>query len=245
MSIRSYASAFGDGRNYSRSRRAQIAEADGKMPLTRAAAALAIPARALKLVADPCEWHHVGKYARCVDYYDVDAIRHYLDTAEGQKDLAHARRTASRKGLTDDFSAGGRLRMIPVICFRKRVGAQTGTAYLADGTEARRVRSYDLYGETECHLSPERFARLHRYWELERLETFHRATWRRTAEAIAFAEEAICAGTPASVPDARRYLDNAQSDSRYNRTPQSFARFTAQHLRWHRPRPASPLACAA
>jgi hypothetical protein len=64
-----------------RSLNARQAEVDGKMPLLRASASVAkslaitkAAARALVEAAGPCEWHHVGKYAARVDYYDTRAI---------------------------------------------------------------------------------------------------------------------------------------------------------------------------
>jgi hypothetical protein len=57
------------------------AEAEGKLPLTRAIGPLARvlgitrgQARDLLLEAGPSEWHHVGKYAARCNYYDVNAL---------------------------------------------------------------------------------------------------------------------------------------------------------------------------
>jgi hypothetical protein len=68
-----------------RSLNGRAAEADGKMPLTRAAAHVAeeaqisqSSARKLLLAMQPCEWHHVGKYAAEVDYYDTGAALRLL-----------------------------------------------------------------------------------------------------------------------------------------------------------------------
>jgi len=65
-----------------RSFRAEVAEDEGKLPLTRA-----IPRAArilgktqkyarwfLTKILCPCEWHHTGKYARRTDYYNVAGI---------------------------------------------------------------------------------------------------------------------------------------------------------------------------
>ena len=86
----------GNGKSYN----ARVAEADGKMPLTHAvrvvAANLGITQassrRLLKLVG-PCEWHHVGMYARRIDYYDTNIDLYdvaYLDEADvmGTGDVA-------------------------------------------------------------------------------------------------------------------------------------------------------------
>lgn len=69
----SYSNAFGCGRNYSRSRRAQIAEFYGKEPATRAAKTWGFKsAKAMKKWIRSTEWHHVGRYANIVDYYNVE-----------------------------------------------------------------------------------------------------------------------------------------------------------------------------
>lgn len=71
------ATFFRHGRG--RSVNAQNAENDGRMPLTRAAAAvktwlgctLPVAKAALELLHDG-EWHHVGKFAKEVNYYDSE-----------------------------------------------------------------------------------------------------------------------------------------------------------------------------
>lgn len=68
-----YASAFGGHGTGSRSRRAQIAESQGKDPATRAAKTWGFKsAAALRRWVPSCEWHHVGKYAAIVEYFDVE-----------------------------------------------------------------------------------------------------------------------------------------------------------------------------
>lgn len=64
-----------------RSRRADLAEAEGKLPLTRATKALAraagitqLDARERLLEDGACEYHHVGKFAREVDYYHWEVV---------------------------------------------------------------------------------------------------------------------------------------------------------------------------
>jgi hypothetical protein len=72
-----------------RSVNAEIAESDGKMPLTRAIVAVAkavgcthAQARELLAYVGACEWHHVGKYAAECDYYDVDDVVREFATAD-------------------------------------------------------------------------------------------------------------------------------------------------------------------
>lgn len=65
--------------SYSRSFNAEVAESEGRFPLTRAVPILARKlsitqrkARAYLEWKGTCEWHHVGKYANRVDYYDTN-----------------------------------------------------------------------------------------------------------------------------------------------------------------------------
>ena len=62
--------------SYSRSFSASAAESENRYPLTRAASYLRLSVAAFKKGLDHAnittsEWHHVGKYANKVDYYDV------------------------------------------------------------------------------------------------------------------------------------------------------------------------------
>lgn len=65
--------------SYSRSYNASNAEADERFPLTRAARFLGISVKAFKSGCEyakytTSEWHHVGKYANRVDYYDTKEL---------------------------------------------------------------------------------------------------------------------------------------------------------------------------
>lgn len=74
MKYANYTSAIGFCRNFSRSRRAQIAEIDGRMPATRAAKTWGFKSAAcLKKWVRSTEWHHVGRFAAATDYYDVES----------------------------------------------------------------------------------------------------------------------------------------------------------------------------
>lgn len=116
--------------SYSRSFNAEVAESEGRLPRTRAAAALGVspPAfdagcKAAGYVCD--EWHHVGKYASRVDYYDAESLRitpafwegaasHYKSAAkraamlaaaaQARIDAAEAERSA-RQAAVDQFRA--------------------------------------------------------------------------------------------------------------------------------------------
>lgn len=68
------------GNEWSRSANAQEAENNGRYPRTRAAAALGVSVKAFDAGRFACgyhtsEWHHVGKYANMVDYYDTNELR--------------------------------------------------------------------------------------------------------------------------------------------------------------------------
>lgn len=64
--------------SYSRSYNAEVAEDEGRCPMSRAKKIVAerhgcsqtVAAAALELLHDG-EWHHVGKYANCVNYYNA------------------------------------------------------------------------------------------------------------------------------------------------------------------------------
>jgi hypothetical protein len=87
------------GRTASRSRRAQIAELDGRMPATRAAKAWGFKSAAtLKKWVRSREWHHVGKFATITDYYNVSEFIEEADICD-ITDLV---------GLASDLTAKGR-----------------------------------------------------------------------------------------------------------------------------------------
>lgn len=70
--------------SYSRSFNAECAEEEGRLPLTRAAKAIGLSLNhfkeTLKLAnIKTNEWHHVGKFANRVDYYDTIEIRNNVN----------------------------------------------------------------------------------------------------------------------------------------------------------------------
>jgi hypothetical protein len=88
--------------SYSRSYNAEVAESEGRLPRTRAAAALGVSAPAFdagcKAAGYICdEWHHVGKYANRVDYYDAEELR--LTPAFWEGCAAHYKSAAKRAAL--------------------------------------------------------------------------------------------------------------------------------------------------
>lgn len=71
------AAYYSRNNSYSRSHNAEVAESRDRFPLTRAARHLGLSSSAFRaglLYAgiSTDEWHHVGKYANRVDYYDVN-----------------------------------------------------------------------------------------------------------------------------------------------------------------------------
>lgn len=73
------AAYYSRNNSYSRSYNASCAEAEGRLPRTRAAAALGLSTKAFDAGCAACgyratEWHHVGKYANMVDYYDTEEL---------------------------------------------------------------------------------------------------------------------------------------------------------------------------
>jgi hypothetical protein len=91
-----YSSIHGGGTG-SRSRRAQIAELQGKMPASRAAQTWGFKsAKDLRAVVPTNEWHHVGKYANCVDYYDVAG---FIEDLSDFSELAGIRQHLTKRGI--------------------------------------------------------------------------------------------------------------------------------------------------
>jgi len=102
--------------SYSRSYNAHVAERAGRMPMSRARVAVArefncsqaTAAAALSHFHDG-EWHHVGKYANCVSYYDTSDYRlggmiAHITACGGAKKWADR-----RDQLRKDRRFGGRL----------------------------------------------------------------------------------------------------------------------------------------
>ena len=74
--------------SYSRSANAESAEANGRYPRTRAAAALGVSVKAFDAGCSAAgyhthEWHHSGRYANAVDYYDTNELAESVEFWEG------------------------------------------------------------------------------------------------------------------------------------------------------------------
>ena len=87
--------------SYSRSHNAEVAEDNGRYPLTRAIPVVATAAgvtqkvaRAALVATHDGEWHHVGKFANQVDYYDCAAA------------IDHLRPDLVRAAMIEDFRQG-------------------------------------------------------------------------------------------------------------------------------------------
>jgi hypothetical protein len=71
---------YSRNQSYSRSYNAEIAESEGRLPRNRAAKYLGISLKAFDAGCENAEyvateWHHVGKYANCVYYYDCEELQ--------------------------------------------------------------------------------------------------------------------------------------------------------------------------
>lgn len=81
-----------------RSINAEIAMSNNRLPASHIAKALGKGCTAAFISANAPssgEWHHVGKYAQMVDFYDLDAVLEWFETAEAQELFAEYK--AARK----------------------------------------------------------------------------------------------------------------------------------------------------
>ena len=93
--------------SYSRSANAEAAEEDGRLPRSRAAASLglslaAFDAGSRAIGYTPTEWHHVGKCANRVDYFDVPKIQ---DDPRFWEAAADSYKTAARRAMVRSRAA--------------------------------------------------------------------------------------------------------------------------------------------
>lgn len=80
MSCRNYNTATYYSHGRGRSWGAEDAEQYGRFPQTRAAEYLGVSIKAFRAGCAACgyhstEWHHVGKYAARIDYYDTHEVK--------------------------------------------------------------------------------------------------------------------------------------------------------------------------
>lgn len=102
--------------SYSRSYNAEVAEDQGRAPLSRAKLTVVAEFRCTQAAAAAAllhlhdgEWHHVGKFAACVDYFDtrdhrLGGVIAHITACGGAKKWA-----ARRDALRADRGYGGRL----------------------------------------------------------------------------------------------------------------------------------------
>ena len=93
------------GNEYSKSARASDAESAGRLPITRAAKSLGLSVDAFRagcraIGYHSTEWHHVGKYATMVDYWDTVFVRAFPAFWEG---AATAYKSNAKRSLLDSF----------------------------------------------------------------------------------------------------------------------------------------------
>lgn len=97
--------------SFSRSYNASVAEEEGRFPRTRAAAFLGLSVKAFDAACAavgyrPTEWHHVGKYAAMVDYYDAAALDERADFWQAAMAVSSpARRKQIAQRLADKKAA--------------------------------------------------------------------------------------------------------------------------------------------
>ena len=137
------------GNGYSRSVNAECAEADGRLPRTRAAESLGLSVRAFDTGCAEArytatEWHHVGRYASEIYYYDCNALaddpafwKGALSVSSPVKRAAiTARLQAAREKARDEW--------------RQRMAAQRDTSvYIASRREATRL-NWELHCQRVC-----------------------------------------------------------------------------------------------
>lgn len=101
--------------SYSRSYNAEMAEMEGRLPQSRAAKALGLTMEAFKqgryaINYFSSEWHHVGKYATPVNYYDTNEVKNEPEFWKAAS-LAYK----SKKKRTEIFKIGLKLEMAKII----------------------------------------------------------------------------------------------------------------------------------
>lgn len=104
--------------SYSRSAGAEEAEAQGRLPRLRAAKAMGLSVAAFDagcaaVEYHPTEYHHVGKYAREIIYFDVEALR------DNRKFFAAAAATYKSKNKREEVA--GRPRRAAIDAFRRKL----------------------------------------------------------------------------------------------------------------------------
>lgn len=72
---------------YSKSVRASQAEEEGLFPASVISKQLKVPIEFIKTNFEPDEWHHTSKHYNETNYYDIEKIKAYLNTVEGQESL--------------------------------------------------------------------------------------------------------------------------------------------------------------
>ena len=91
--------------SYSRSRNASLAEEEGRYPKTRAAQAMGVNLKIFNMaiqngIISTDEWHHVGRYAAKVWYYDTKEITRKPRFQAFVKYLEVNRSTSRKSGKT-------------------------------------------------------------------------------------------------------------------------------------------------
>jgi len=82
---------------FSKSNRAAKAEKNGRFPASIVAKMLGVPCAYIKERVKTGEWHHSSSWFNCVDYYDLEDVREWIESEEGKADLEQWRASQSQK----------------------------------------------------------------------------------------------------------------------------------------------------
>lgn len=130
---------YSRNQSYSRSHNAEVAEEEGRFPRTRAAAHLGLSVRAFDAACKAVgyratEWHHVGKYANEVTYFDTAEL---VDNPDFWTAALAASSPAKRKQIAADFEA----QRVAEVCFEFRQAVRRWTGRVVQFAENLSHRS--------------------------------------------------------------------------------------------------------
>ncbi len=143
--------------DFSRSIGAATAEREGKLPLTRAIAAVSVAAvcpapvaRRVLAAIGPCEWHHVSKYANVTDYYEI----HRAIRIAARVTTAAERAALLRRWTRQSWQAAADARTSREIAQALAVTRNREAAEIAAGQSARDELAAAMYqAERQSHIT--------------------------------------------------------------------------------------------
>ena len=89
--------------DFSKSNNAIEAEHNGAFPATVVARMLRVPTDAVR-ASGTGEWHHTSGWFNVTDYYDLEAVREWLETDEGREAVAKARAVAKNVEILENVT---------------------------------------------------------------------------------------------------------------------------------------------